>query len=105
MSDLYDDGGRGRSTPVGPSQLPAGDPRLNGFPDTPAVLTGLTPGIVANSWNEYGPEVHSFGAGARWAPQPDPRVANGFGHAPARETIPVERHPAGEAKGRGGQFR
>jgi hypothetical protein len=38
-------------------------------------------------------------------PPPDPRLVNGFGGAPVRETIPVERHPAGEAKGRGGQFR
>jgi hypothetical protein len=55
----YDDGGRGKSVPIGPDQLPP----------------------------------------------PDPRLVNGFGGAPVRETIPVVRHPAGEAEGRGGQFK
>jgi len=38
-------------------------------------------------------------------PEPDPRVAGGFGKPPVRETIPVERHPAGDDQGRGGRFR
>ena len=70
-------------------------------------------------WNEGGPSlyedgfaVHNDGGrgrtvpiGADQLPPADPRLANGFGGAPVRETIPVERHPSGEPEGRGGQFK
>lgn len=52
-------------------------------------------------------ETHSFGANAPWAPPPDRRLENGFAHAPERVVVTPEqdRHPAGEAEGRGGQYR
>lgn len=41
-------------------------------------------------------------------PEPDPRVRFGFGRPPEPVTEPVTepgRHPAGQAEGKGGQFR
>lgn len=43
--------------------------------------------------------------GPEMLPEPDPRIAGGFGRQPVTETIPVERHPAGTEGGQGGRFR